>query len=133
MLARSGGSCGGASRIRVLLLCPLLLFVLVFDDCFLVDRRERVRVVRVFRATGRAPVGVVFLDAVPAPHAQAVPARARQEVSVRDVHGLAAERANCIIPIVGVVQDVLVGHDSDAGGIGVIAAATGAGDALQPR
>lgn len=102
---RSGG--GGAGRVRVFLLRALLFSVL--DDLVLVDGRESVRIVRVLRPTRRAEIGVVLLDAVPAPHAHSVSARTRHEVLVRQIHGLAAQRAHNIVAIVRVLEGV--GHD----------------------
>ena len=92
-----------ACRVVVSLLGPLLLAMFVLDDLLLVHGGEGVGVVGVRGSARGAKVGVVLLDAMPAPHAHPVPAWAREEVLVRQVHGLAAEGTDGIVSIVRVV------------------------------
>ena len=131
VLPGRGGRRRRPGRIRVFLLGALLLVVFVLDDLFLVDGGEGVRVVGV-RGTARGTeVGVVLLDAVPTPHAHPIPTRARDEVLVREVHVLAAERAHVVVAIVRVVEGIAAGHNRDDA-----VAAAGVADpsnALRPR
>ena len=128
MLVLSGGRGGrrGARRVRFFLLRPLLLVIFVLDDLVFVDGGERVGVVRVLGAARWAEVRVGLLDPVPAPHAHLVPARTREEVLVREVHGLAAKGAYGIVAVVRIVKSVR--HGGDGSG----AAGAGAGAAPPP-
>jgi len=117
-----------AGRVCVFLLGSLLLVVFVLDDLFFVDGCERMRVVGISGAARRAEAGVVLLDAVPTPHAHPIPARARDEVLVREVHVLTAEGAHVVVTIVRVVEGIAAGHD-DA----VAAGVADPSNALRPR
>lgn len=139
MLVLSGGRGGrrGARRVRFFLLRALLLVVFVLDDFIFVDSGECVGVVRVLGATRWAEVRVGLFDSVPTPHAQPVPARTREEVLVRQVHGLAAEGAHGIVAVVRIVKRVR--HDG-SGAAAAPDAAAGAttttadpSNALRPR